>query len=188
MGIDQISKHDHSSDADGGKSISPTSVSTEKSIMKSPRGEAWQRILLGRFTADADQGVTVTDAELGSYDEYVIRLEGMVVNGGGSSLRLQVNGDSTANYTQRVIGNSTSNLESFDFTRATGPSHRGEILIAPGPGAIQTNWRLTGGDVGEHIGVGRSSNTNAPLTQLRLFAEGSNTLSGEFLVFARSSP
>jgi len=37
MGVDQISKHDHSSDADGGDTISPTAVDAGEATIDSNR-------------------------------------------------------------------------------------------------------------------------------------------------------
>jgi hypothetical protein len=52
MGVDQVSRHDHSTDADGGESISPTSVET--GALYTASGESTAQIYLDGTTVVAD--------------------------------------------------------------------------------------------------------------------------------------
>jgi len=53
MGVDQVSRHDHSTDADGGENIAPTSLSTDEATISSGKianGSVWVSSISGQQT------------------------------------------------------------------------------------------------------------------------------------------
>jgi len=95
MGVDQVSKHGHSSDADGGEDISPASVSTEEETITDGTVERVKTVEASMSLA-GDSSKMISN--LPTHDYYEFEFHRIGCDSGSSDIRMEVNGDAGQNY------------------------------------------------------------------------------------------